>query len=240
MFGDVKADEAVSAVASTFGALKPRVERAVAPPQIRFPAHNVSPVVRSHSGQPNQAVALIAWPTGGGVEGVTEGRKLEVLAQVFSDRLFDRLRTASGASYSPSVSADWPIGAASGGKMIAIGQVPPDKTELFFRLSREIAADLVKNPIGEDELQRVKEPMQQYVLRASTGNTFWLNLLAGATYDPRRIAAARSIIVDYHTITAAELQAVAARYLRPDKDWTMEVLPKAVVASMGGSGAGGN
>ena len=238
VFGDVKAEEAIDAVASTFGALKPRIEKAGAPPQIRFPAHNATPVVRSHSGKPNQAVALIAWPTGGGVEGVSEGRKLEVLAQVFSDRLFDRLRTASGASYSPSVSADWPIGAASGGKMIAVGQVPPDKTDLFFRLSREIAADLVKNPIGADELQRVKEPMQQYVLRASTGNTFWLNLMAGATYDPRRIAAARSIIVDYQTITAAQLQVIAAKYLRPDKDWTMEVLPKAVAAKMGGGAAG--
>jgi zinc protease len=104
---------------------------------------------------------------------------------------------------------------------------------LFFRLSREIAADLAKNPIGEDELKRVKEPMIQYVLRSSTGNGFWLNLLGGATYDPRRVDAARSIIVDYNGITAAELQAVAAKYLRPDKDWTMEVVPKSVAAKAG-------
>ena len=156
-----------------------------------------------------------------------------MLAQVFSDRLFDRLRTESGASYSPSVQSSWPIGAANGGRVMAIGQVPPDKTDLFFRLSREIAADLAKNPIGDDELKRVKEPMIQYVLRSSTGNGFWLNLLAGATYDPLRIDAARSIVVDYNGITAADLQAVAAKYLRPDKDWTMEVVPKAVATKAG-------
>jgi zinc protease len=122
---------------------------------------------------------------------------------------------------------------------MAIGQVPPDKTDLFFRLSREIATDLVKNPISDDELQRAKTPMQQYVMRASTGNTFWLNLLSGASYDPRKIAAARSILLDYQNVTAADLQAVAAKYLRPDKDWTMEVVPKAVAAKEGLSVAGG-
>jgi len=122
---------------------------------------------------------------------------------------------------------------------MAIGQVPPDKTDLFFRLSREIATDLVKNPISDDELQRAKAPMQQYVMRASTGNTFWLNLLSGASYDPRKIASARSILLDYQNVSAADLQAVAAKYLRPDKDWTMEVVPKAVAAKEGLSVAGG-
>jgi zinc protease len=239
VFGDVKGDEAIAAVAATFGALKPRAAPAVAVPPIKFPEHNATPVVRTHSGQENQAVALIAWPTGGGVEGIPESRKLDVLAQVFSDRLYDRLRTEAGASYSPSVGSNWPDGASSGGRIMAIGQVPPDKTDLFFRLSREIATDLVKNPISDDELQRAKAPMQQYVMRASTGNTFWLNLLSGAAYDPRKIASARSILLDYQNVTAADLQAVAAKYLRPDKDWTMEVVPKAVAVKEGLSVAGG-
>lgn len=233
VFGDVKADDAIAAVAETFGALKPRPPGAAAPPAVRFPAHNAAPVIRTHTGQENQAVALIAWPTGGGVDGVAEGRKLDILAQVFTDRLFDRLRTASGASYSPSVSSTWPVGSSGGGRIMAVGQVPPDRTELFFRLSREIAADLVRNPVSDDELQRVKEPMQQFVLRAATGNTFWIQLLGGATYDPRRVASARAILSDYQGITAAELQAVAAKYLRPDKDWTMEVLPRTVAAKHG-------
>lgn len=233
VFGDVKAEDAIAAVAQTFGALKPRAAAAAAPPPVRFPAHNAAPVVRTHTGQEEQAVALIAWPTGGGVDGVAEGRKLDILAQVFTDRLFDRLRTESGASYSPSVSSNWPVGAPGGGRIMAVGQVPPGKTDLFFRLAREIAADLVKNPISGDELQRVKEPMQQFVLRASTGNTFWIQLLGGATYDPRRVASARSILRDYQSVTAAEVQAVAAKYLRSDTDWTMEVLPKKAAAKQG-------
>ena len=233
VFGDVNADEAIAAVASSLGTLRTRTTGAAEGAQVRFPAHIATPVIRTHNGRDDQAVALIAWPTGGGVEGTAEGRKLELLAQIFTDRLFDRLRTESGASYSPSVSASWPQGLSSGGRVLALGAVPPDKTALFFRLAREIAADLVKNPIGADELQRAKGPMQQYVMRASTGNTFWLNLLGGATYDPRLIDTARSIVVDYSSVTPEQLQAVAAKYLRPDKDWTMEVVPKSVAQKQG-------
>jgi len=80
-------------------------------------------------------------------------------------------------------------------------------------------------PITDDELQRVVTPLTQYVLRASTGNQFWMQQLGGASFDPRRITAARSIIHDLKSVTAADLQATAAKYLRPEKDWTMEVVP---------------
>jgi len=226
VFGDVKADAAIAAVGASFGAMKPRSPSAATPPPIRFPAHNASPVVRTHDGQDTQAAAVIAWPTGSGVEGTKDARQLDVLAQIFSDRLFDRLRNAAGASYSPNVASQWPIGAPGGGRLIAVGQVTPDKVGFFFQLSREIAADLVANPVGADELKRLLVPMGQSFLRASTGNLFWMRQLGGAAYDPRRVQATVSIPQDLLGVTPASLQAVAAKYLKPDRDWTMAVLPK--------------
>ncbi|MEH3047234.1 hypothetical protein, partial [Sphingomonas adhaesiva] len=58
------------------------------------------------------------------------------------------------------------------------------------------------------------------------GNQFWLIQTSGATLDPMRIEASRSIVGDMTGITPASLQAVAVKYLRPDKDWTMAVVPK--------------
>ena len=49
------------------------------------------------------------FPTGGGLGDSERARALDVLAAVFRDRLFDRLRAAEGASYSPIVDSDWPI-----------------------------------------------------------------------------------------------------------------------------------
>jgi len=226
VFGDVKADEAIAAVAASFGALKPRPAVATTPPPVRFPAHNATPVVRTHDGPDTQAAAVIAWPTGSGVDDIKTARQLDVLAQIFTDRLFDRLRSAAGASYSPQVASQWPVGAPGGGQFLAVGQVTPDKVGFFFQLSREIAADLVANPVSEDELRRLLGPMKQSFIRASTANMFWMNQLAGATYDPRRVQATIDIPRDLLGVSPASLQAVAARYLRPDKDWTMAVLPK--------------
>lgn len=226
VFGDVKADAAIAAVGRTFGALPPRKAAAGPPPPVRFPAHDTTPVIRAHDGPDTQAAAVIAWPTGSGVEGIRDARTLDVLAQIFSDRLFEKLRNAAGASYSPNVASSWPIGAPGGGRLVAIGQVPPDKVDFFFKLSRDIAADLVAHPVGDDELRRLLGPMAQAFLRASTGNMFWMRQLGGATYDPRIVTATRSIPDDLLSVTPTTLQAVAAKYLRPDKDWTMAVLPR--------------
>ena len=232
VFGDVKADVAIAAVAASFGALPPRAVARRETPPVRFPAHNATPVRLTHTGPENQAVAVIAWPTGGGIDGVADSRRLDVLAQIFSDRLFERLRQTAGASYSPSVGSQWPVGAPGGGRLLAIGQVTPDKTAFFFQLAREIAADLVTNPIPADELARIMRPMAQYIVRASSGNQFWLQQMGGATFDPKRAEATRTLAQDFVTITPEQLQAVAVKYLRPDKDWTLEVVPgKAAVAA---------
>ena len=49
--------------------------------------------------------------------------------------------------------------------------------------------------------------------------------MGGASFDPRRADATRTLAQDFVTITPEQLQAVAAKYLRPDKDWTLEVVP---------------
>ena len=226
VFGDVPADTAIKAVAATFGAMKPRGTDPISPRPVAFPAHVAQPVVRTHDGPDTQAAAVIAWPTGGGVAEVRTSRQLDILAQIFSDRLFERLRQESGASYSPQVASQWPLGATSGGRILAIGQVTPENVPLFFRLSREIAADLAAKPVSPDELARTVQPMHQQLLRASTSSQFWLSQWGGGAFDQRRILAVRSIGADVLGATPADIQALAARYLRPDLDWTLAVLPK--------------
>lgn len=225
VFGDIKPDEVVKTVGATIGALPRRADAARPGLTVRFPAHDAQPVMRSHDGSADQAVAVIAWPTGSGLDGAAEGRRLDILAQIFTDRLFERLRNAAGASYSPQVASQWPYGLNGGGRIVAMGKVPPDKVSFFFTLAREIAADLAAHPVSADELARLEGPMSQSVLRAATASPFWMNLLEGATEDPRRVAVGRAIKRDYDETTPATLQATAQKYLRPEADWTMAVVP---------------
>ncbi|WP_338056376.1 M16 family metallopeptidase [Sphingomonas aracearum] len=234
VYGDIATDKAVAAIAASIGALKPRAADAAPAPAVKFPAHNATPVVRTHDGPDNQAAAVIAWPTAGGLAQVADARTLDVLANVFTDRLFDRLRTEAGASYSPNVQSQWPTGlAGGGGRLVAIGQVPPEKVEFFFKLAREIAADLAARPVGADEYARVIGPIKQALLRQVNLNVFWMQQLAGASYDPARVAAVETYFDTVRNMSPEAIQAAAARYLDPNKDWTMAVLPKVVAARQG-------
>ena len=231
IFGDVKAEEAIAAAAQTIGALPSRGDTLEPPTSPKFAAHVTRPVTRTHTGPDNQAVAVIAWPTGGGVGGISESRRLDLIAQIFTDRLFERLRQDAGASYSPNVQSSWPVGLASGGRILGVGQVPPDKLDFFFKLSREIAADLAANPIGQDELQRTIGPYRQLISRIATGNTFWFTNLEWATYDSRRIEALRGFSRDLAGVTPEALRDTAKKYLKPESEWTFAVLPQTARAA---------
>ncbi|MPT47272.1 MAG: insulinase family protein [Sphingobium sp.] len=229
IFGDVQAEEAVTAVAETFGALKARSPLPVsdAARTISFPAHNETPLVLTHKGDKDQAAAVIAWPTGAGIANVRESRQMDVLAQIISDRLFEKLRAVDGAAYSPTAQSDWPLGFDRGqGNVMVLSQLKPERVDYFYKLVHEITADLAANPVSADELKRVLAPMGQMLSRASTGNAFWMMQMEGATQDPRIVDAMRTLMPDVLGVTAEDLRALAAKYLVDAKSYSVVVLPE--------------
>lgn len=232
VFGDFDRETVVAALSRTFGALPPREPAQPVEPLGRFPMANGSPLVLSHRGEADQAAAVIAWPTGGGSDALPQSRKLEVLAQLFSNRLLDAMRERLGASYSPYVGSTWPLDTDSGGNLLALAQLPPEKVPAFFEEAERIADDLAMNGPTADELARVTEPMRQLLARLQTGHTFWLNQLEGATMDRNRLIWLPSLLSDYTKVTPEEMRALAARYLGGRDGYRVAVLPQ-------GSGASG-
>lgn len=228
MFGDFDRAEGLAALEKTFGALPARepIPAAALARKLGFPPASDDVTTLYHRGDANQAAAAIAWPTGGGSARTFESRQLEILSQLFNNRLMDAMREHEGASYAPQVVNDWPLDLESGGRMIAMGQLQPDAVPTFFAAAEKIAADLAANPPGEDELGRVTEPLRQLISRASTGNTFWLNNLEGATTDTRRIDMLRSLLRDYTQTTPEAMQQLAKRYLVSRPGWRIAVLPE--------------
>jgi zinc protease len=226
LFGDFKRDAGIDALNRTFGALP---KRTPAPPTglaPHVPAHNATPLVLTHRGDPDTAAALIAWPTGGGRAQLRESRQLELLAQVFQNRLFDVMREKIGASYAPQVGSTWPLDLPTGGYFAASTQLRPGDLPAFFAATQKIAADLANAPPSADEIARVTEPMKQWITRLATGNGFYLEQLQGGAAEPRKFDDLRSIMVDSATTTPEAMQALAKRYLRPDSTWTVEVVPE--------------
>jgi zinc protease len=230
VFGDFDRTKAVAALEQTFGAMAPRKE-AIAAPMARtksFPVANALPLVLSHQGPVDQAAALIAWPTGGGLAKVTESRELEVLAAIFRDRLFEKFRAEQAASYSPDMSNNWPLDFPNGGYLMAYAQVKPDDVKRFYAFADDVARDLMARPIDADELKRAVEPIKQSVERAASGNSFWLSQLKGSTIEPERIIALTHLYSDFAQVTPLRLQALAKQYFVPAKAWKLVVQPEKV------------
>lgn len=230
MFGDFDRELAISYLASTLGALPPRKPAQISPKAgprgVPVLAPGSPAIVSRHRGDAGQAAAFIAWPTSGGIDGIRESRRLEILATVFNNRLFEQLRAREGASYAPQVYSSWPKNYSTGGYIGAISQLAPSAVPVFEETAKAIARDLIANPVSEDELSRAVEPLGQQVRRAATGNTFWIWQLEGATQDPRRIQAIRTLLGDYTRITPVEVQALAQKYLSTDEVFRWHILPE--------------
>jgi len=102
----------------------------------------------------------------------------------------------------------------------------PKDVPIFFEEADRIARDLSTAPPSADELERVTEPLRQYISRASTGNLFWLFQLEGSTQDPRRIALLRSLLNDYSRTTPQAMQALAQKYFGGREGWRLAVIPE--------------
>ncbi|MFC3100799.1 M16 family metallopeptidase [Altererythrobacter lauratis] len=226
VFGDIDPEATVAALSRTFGALDPRGDaRPVLDPP-GFAAANSVPHILYHGGDPDQAAAVIAWPTGGGSAGLPQSRKLEVLAQLIANRLLDGLRETAGSSYTPFATSNWPLDMDGGGYLMALVQIAPRDMDAFYTEVDKIVRDLSANGPSEDELARVIEPMRQYILRAQTGHTFWLGQIQGGAFDPMRVAQLPSLAADYVLTTREEMQALAQRYLLGHGGTRVAVLPR--------------
>lgn len=227
MFGDFDRDTGIAQAAATFGALSRRADATPTAAERSFPTLSPTdrPTVATHTGSADQAAAVLAWPTSGGLDRLEDSYALEVLAAVFSDRLLDRLRSEQGESYSPQVISLWPTEATSGGSLFVLAQVKPDSADRVLALSREIAADLVATPLSADEFERARGPLSQNYQRAFSGNSFWLATLSGLSRDPRIGRVPERLATTLGRMTPAQVQAVARRYLTPDRALSWVVRP---------------
>jgi zinc protease len=228
VFGDFDKEQVAEELRKTFGALPPRapIPAEVAARVPGFASVGAAPTTLFHRGDANQAAAAVIWPSGGGMESIRESRQLEILTQLFNNRLLDALRERAGASYSPQVFSSWPTDLPGGGRITALAQLEPAFVPIFFAEAQRIARELATSPPDADELARVTEPLGQMIRRASTGNQFWLYNLEGAAFDPQRVTLLRSLLADYTQTTPEVMQFLADRYFNQSKALRVAVIPE--------------
>jgi zinc protease len=240
--GDTSVEKAIAVTAATFGALPPRpIEPKIARGdlEVRFPAPTSAPVMRFDTGRADQAVAVLAWPETGFFVDMKASRAAILAGEVLGNRLLDKIRIAQGVTYSPETSVDLSETFPGYGLAINMVEMPPADIPGFFNSAKEIAADIAAKGVTDDELVRAKNPRIAGIRRAQLSNEYWLASLTNAQADPRRLDLVRSTFPDYESINAADVQAAARRWFRPDTAWELvvEAKPSASTASTGAAAA---
>ena len=207
-----------------FGALPERRAPAVAGrPGPRFPSGaHLDLTVDTRL---DKALVVVAYATEDQWD-IQRTRRLNMLAEVFEDRLREQIREKLGASYSPAV-YPWASRAYTGyGLMSAFVQVAPAQVEAVVQVVAEIAADLAGRGIDADAFLRTREPTLTGIKDLLQRNEYWLNtVLAGAWRHPQQLDWSRTIVTDHARIEARELSALAARYLVPQRSAVVRIVP---------------
>ena len=225
--GDVTLEQAVEAARRTIAALPARPELPVPAnaAELRPPVPDPEPRRFTHQGDPNQAYALIGWSTFGGNDRRRERRALALAANMFETRLFDRLREEEGATYSPDASHLTADAFPRWGVFTAAAEIRPANAPTFFRIAREIAADLARVPASAEEFARAQNPVISGIERLLATNAYWVSAIENWHREPRDIENARHYLADYRALTPEDVRRAVATHVTEQGDWSMLVLP---------------
>ena len=228
--GGVDVETAIREAGKTFGALPRRAETAE-PNGIReskFPAHTAEPIVVRHKGRTDQAYGIVAWPTNmGAYRDPRAARAGQVLADMLRDEATRQLRTGNGSTYSPVTISEFSFELPDYGYVGVQVELPPEKLDAVLAQIEGIAADLAAYPIPSSEVTRITGPRIEQARRAQAASAgYWIASLAGAMRTPRKLDYVRSEIDDYQSLTPADIQAAAKRWLKPETAWKLKVVPE--------------
>lgn len=227
--GDFDEEQAIALVARTLGALPPRetafrdyAERA---PR-RFSPDRGLRVVR-HTGPADQALLRLSWPTRDDSDPV-DSLRLELLERVMRVELTDQLREALGKAYSPSASSQlsrhWQgYGVFSINASIDVADVAAARSAI-----REVLNALRAAPVGDDVVRRARQPMLEALQNALKTNAGWLSLVDRAQSEAERIDRYVQARQRLEALSAADVEAMAQRYLDPAAAMEILVLPAGV------------
>lgn len=218
--GDFEIEKILPDLLATFGALPTRTSAApqlVEARQIEFPNAPANKTFTFESKVP-QGVATTVWRTIGYRGNLKEFRRLNLVGEIFGDRLREEIREKLGASYSPNAGASGSDALEDVGYMIGQSIGKPEDVELLLTTMRELADTFSREGATEDELDRAIKPILGQLDRSLRDNTYWLGtVMSQSQQDPERLELARNRDADYRSIKLAEINALAKKYLAAER-----------------------
>jgi zinc protease len=228
VIGDFDPKAAVDAVARTFGALGRRDPRPAYAEERRLSFPN-DPAEHRYTVETEipKGLVLIEWPTTDARDAAVS-RRLGMLTSILGDRLRVKIRNEMGGAYSPSARSSGGTVFPGYGAIAANLSVEPGTEDRIAQAVLAIGADLAKNGVTADELERAKNPAVTGVRQSLRTNAYWMgSVLFDAQEEPQRLDWARTRLEDVERIAKADVDALAARYLDPARAFRFIIVPKA-------------
>jgi zinc protease len=213
--GDFDPEAVILAASRTIGALPMRAPRPALDDlrRVSFPSR---PFTRDYPIDTKipKSLVLFYWPTADAFD-VHRARRLNILADVLSDRLRVRLREQMGSTYSPGAESTASDIFPGYGFITAEALVDPAKAAVIGDAVAAVARDLQSKGATQDELDRAKNPILTAIRESERTNQYWMRVLSRAQERPEVLDWARSRRADFEKITVADINALAAAYLDP-------------------------
>jgi zinc protease len=228
--GDFKLEAITQDLLKTFGSLpardlKPSPET-VHKRSVKFPKPPLQKSFNYESKIP-QAVATAIWKTDGLRNNTKEARRLNVLSEIFGDRLREEIREKLGASYSPNAGATGSDALDGFGYLIGESIGKPEDIPLLLKTMSDISSELAKKGAKQDELDRSLAPIISSLEKYQRDNSYWLStVLSQSQSDPKRLDLARERDNDYRSIKLNEINALAKKYFPTSNLHKVSILPK--------------
>lgn len=174
------------------------------------------------------SVALIGWRTEKlDAEGIARTRRLNILADILSDRMRIKLREELGQSYSPGAYAKSDDYFTNQSYIFAYCTGNSKNVKNFSPIILQLAADIAEKGATQDELERAITPQLASLKKSKQQNGYWLNTVMSSSQEkPYKLDWCRQRDKDYANITLKEINDLAKKYLNKNNSATFIIKPK--------------
>jgi zinc protease len=224
--GDFDPDLLIDYAGRFFGGLAEREaggDQALRPAPV-FPAGQS--LALSLDSKIRKSLAVVAYPTEDFWD-IKRTRRLNILADIFTERLRERVREKMGAAYSP-FAYNHPYRAYPGFGIFQVYlNVDPRQARDLLGEVKGIASRLAHAGIDADEFRRALDPALTRIKDLRQSNSYWLNsVLIGASRHGDQLEWCRTIEKDYAGIRMDEIVNLAQHYLDNTKAATILIAPQ--------------
>lgn len=228
IIGDFEIDKILPDLLATFGALPKRAISAQILPELRTVKFPNAPAIKAftYDSKIPQASAIAIWKTLGIRGNQKDFRRLNILADIYGDRLREEIREKLGASYSPNAGASGSDALEGMGYIMGESVGKPQDLDLLLKTMRDLAITLSSKGATADELDRALKPVLSQLAKSLRDNNYWLTtVMSQAQADPKRLDLARGRDADYKSISLKEVNALAKKYLGTENALMISIKP---------------